>query len=113
MKRGLNMKRIAYSALTMFALVAAQSASAQGISLRGVRADAQVGIDRFYSEGNHDSHLAYGGALGVDTFVGDNFVLGSRARSSTRAPKTSPATARASLPASRSRNGAVRSAPVS
>jgi outer membrane immunogenic protein len=76
MKRGLNMKRIAYSALTMFALVAAQSASAQGISLRGVRADAQVGIDRFYSEGNHDSHLAYGGALGVDTFVGDNFVLG-------------------------------------
>ena len=70
------MKRITYSALTVLGLLAAQSASAQGIQLRGVRADAQVGIDRFYSEGNNDNHLAYGGALGVDTFVGDNFVLG-------------------------------------
>ncbi len=70
------MKRVTYSALTVLGLLAAQSASAQGIQLRGVRADAQVGIDRFYSEGNNDNHLAYGGALGVDTFVGDNFVLG-------------------------------------
>ena len=70
------MKRITYSALTVLGLLVAQQASAQGIQLRGVRADAQVGIDRFYSEGNNDSHLAYGGALGVDTFVGDNFVLG-------------------------------------
>ena len=73
------MKRLhtgALTALTLLAGLAAQSASAQGIQLRGVRADAQVGIDRFYSEGNHDSHLAYGGALGVDTFIGDNFVLG-------------------------------------
>jgi opacity protein-like surface antigen len=62
------------AALALFA--GAQAATAQGISLRGVRADAQVGIDRFYSEGNNDNHLAYGGALGVDTFVGDNFVLG-------------------------------------
>ena len=70
------MKRITYSALTVLGLLVAQQASAQGIQLRGVRADAQVGIDRFYSEGNNDNHLAYGGALGVDTFVGDNFVLG-------------------------------------
>ena len=56
--------------------MSASQASAQGIALRGVRADAQVGIDRFYSEGNNDNHLAYGGAIGVDTFVGDNFVLG-------------------------------------
>jgi outer membrane immunogenic protein len=70
------MKRVTYSALTVLGLLAAQSASAQGIQLRGVRADAQVGIDRFYSEGNNDNHLAYGAALGVDTFVGDNFVLG-------------------------------------
>ena len=62
------------AALALFA--GAQAASAQGIQLRGVRADAQVGIDRFYSEGNNDNHLAYGAALGVDTFVGDNFVLG-------------------------------------
>jgi outer membrane immunogenic protein len=64
-------------ALTALALVAglgAQQASAQ--SLRGVRGDAVIGIDRFYSEGNHDDHLAWGGNLGVDAFVGDNFVLG-------------------------------------
>ena len=70
------MKRATYSALALVGLFAAQSATAQGIQLRGVRADAQVGIDRFYSEGNNDNHLAYGGAIGVDTFVGDNFVLG-------------------------------------
>jgi outer membrane immunogenic protein len=70
------MKRATYSALTVLGLLTASAASAQGITLRGVRADAQIGIDRFYSEGNHDNHLAWGGALGVDTFVGDNFVLG-------------------------------------
>jgi outer membrane immunogenic protein len=64
----------ALTALVLVAGLSAQQANAQ--SLRGVRADAQVGIDRFYSEGNHDNHLAYGGAIGVDAFVGDNFVLG-------------------------------------
>jgi len=66
----------ALSALALMSGLSASQASAQGIQLRGVRADAQVGIDRFYSEGNNDNHLAYGGAVGVDTFVGDNFVLG-------------------------------------
>ncbi len=66
----------ALSALALMSGLVASQASAQGIQLRGVRADAQVGIDRFYSEGNNDNHLAYGAALGVDTFVGDNFVLG-------------------------------------
>ena len=66
----------ALSALALVAGMTASQASAQGIQLRGVRADAQVGIDRFYSEGNNDNHLAYGGALGVDTFVSPTFVLG-------------------------------------
>ena len=70
------MKRTTYSALAGLSLLVAQQASAQGIQLRGVRADAQVGIDRFYSEGNNDNHLAYGGAIGVDTFVSPTFVLG-------------------------------------
>ena len=70
------MKRITYSALTMLGLLVAQQASAQGIQLRGVRADASVALDRFYSEGNNDNQLGYGASLGVDTFVGDNFVLG-------------------------------------
>lgn len=66
-----------FGALTALALVvglSAQQASAQ--TLRGVRADASVGYDRFRSEGNKDGHLAYGAAIGVDTFIGDNFVLG-------------------------------------
>ena len=73
------MKRYQSGVLTALVLVAglsAQSASAQGISLRGVRADASVALDRFYSEGNHDNQLGYGASLGVDTFVGSNFVLG-------------------------------------
>ncbi len=66
----------ALSAIAMVSGLTASQASAQGIQLRGVRADAQVGIDRFYSEGNNDNHLAYGGAIGVDTFVSPTFVLG-------------------------------------
>ena len=77
------MKRWQTGALSALALVAgltAQQASAQdivqGLTLRGIRADAQVGIDKFYSEGVNDRHIAWGGAVGFDTFVGDNFVLG-------------------------------------
>ena len=65
---------IAYGALTALAVLAAQQANAQ--ELRGLRGDVAIGLDRFYSEGNHDNEIAYHGALGVDTFVGDNFVLG-------------------------------------
>jgi outer membrane immunogenic protein len=70
------MKRITYSALAGLSLLVAQQASAQGIQLRGVRADASVALDRFYSEGNNDSHLGYGASIGVDTFVSPTFVLG-------------------------------------
>lgn len=66
----------ALSALALVAGLSASQASAQGIQLRGVRADASVALDRFYSEGNNDNQLGYGASLGVDTFVGDNFVLG-------------------------------------
>jgi outer membrane immunogenic protein len=57
-------------------MVAPQAANAQ-VALRGVRADAQVGIDRFYSEGNHHNKIGYGGSAGVDTIIGDSFVLGA------------------------------------
>ncbi len=65
-----------WAALAMVAGLSAQQASAQGIQLRGVRGDVSVALDRFYSEGNNDNQLGYAAALGVDTFVGDNFVLG-------------------------------------
>ncbi len=66
----------ALSALAMVSGLAASSASAQGIQLRGVRADASVALDRFYSEGNNDNQIGYGASLGVDTYVSPTFVLG-------------------------------------
>src|SRR5688500_17833512 len=65
-----------FGALTALSLVTAQGAAAQGIQFRGVRADAQIGLDRFYSEGNNDTHFGWGGSAGVDSLIGDTFVLG-------------------------------------
>jgi outer membrane immunogenic protein len=65
----------ALSAIAMVSGLTATQASAQ-IQLRGVRADASVALDRFYSEGNNDNQLGYGASIGVDTFVSPTFVLG-------------------------------------
>jgi len=46
-------------------------------ALRGFRAEGQVGITSFHSEGNSDSHVGWGAAAGVDAFVANNFVLGA------------------------------------
>jgi outer membrane immunogenic protein len=69
------MKKIVYGALGALTLVLSQQASAQ-VALRGVKADAQVGYDRFYSEGNHHNRLGYGGAVGIDGLFGNGLVLG-------------------------------------
>ena len=58
------MKLIRLGAFTALALVMSQQASAQGF--RGVRAEVQGGVDRFYSEGNNDTGLAWGAAAGLD-----------------------------------------------
>jgi len=55
-------------AFTALALVMSQQASAQ--TFRGVRAEVNGGVDRFYSEGNHDGGLAVGGAAGLDFDLG-------------------------------------------
>ena len=70
------MTAVRTSALTAAALaaaLAAQQANAQ--DLRGFRVEAQAGYDRFYSEGNSNSEIGYGGAAGVDFDLG-GFVLG-------------------------------------
>ena len=67
------MRLVRIGALAAAALLTTQQASAQ--SLRGVRAEADVGIDRFYSEGNHDNHIGWGGEIGADFDLG-GFVLG-------------------------------------
>ena len=66
------MKLVAIGAFTALALLSGQ-ANAQ--SLAGVRAEANVGMDRFYSEGNNDNHLGWGGEIGADFDLG-GFVVG-------------------------------------
>src|SRR4051812_12111122 len=72
-RKGMHMKLIRVGAVAAAALLASQQANAQ--AFRDVHVDADVGIDRFYSEGNHDDHLGWGGELGVDFDLG-GFVLG-------------------------------------
>jgi outer membrane immunogenic protein len=71
------MKYIATSALVALSLLGATAASAQEYRFPAVRADVQVGADRFYSEGNHNTKLGVGASVGADFLVGSNFVLGA------------------------------------
>jgi len=66
------MKFVHLGAFTALALLGAQ-ANAEG--LRGFRVEAQVGADRFHSEGNKNGKIGFGGAAGVDFDLG-GFVLG-------------------------------------
>lgn len=45
-------------------------------SFRGFRAEADVGGDRFMSQGTHDDKFAFGGAAGFDGMIGDKIVIG-------------------------------------
>jgi outer membrane immunogenic protein len=63
------------SALALVVGLAATSADAQ--SLRGFRAEAQAGYSSFHSEGNSKSKFGWGGAVGVDAYVANSFVLGA------------------------------------
>lgn len=60
-------------AFTALALVMSQQANAH--TFRGVRAEVQGGVDRFYSEGNNDTGLAIGAAGGLDFHLG-NLIIG-------------------------------------
>ena len=72
-EKGDKMKLFRVGAFTALALLATQQASAQ--SLHGVRAEANVGVDRFYSEGNHDDHVGWGAEVGADFDLG-GFIVG-------------------------------------
>lgn len=54
----------------------ADTSSTSGTSFRGLRAEAQIGNDRFQSQGSHDNHLGFGGAIGFDGQIGDKIVVG-------------------------------------
>ena len=45
-------------------------------SFRGFRAEANVGYDRFQSEGTHDDSVGYGGTVGWDGMIGSRIVIG-------------------------------------
>jgi outer membrane immunogenic protein len=70
------MRKLHTGALTAVAMVmglTAQTASAQG--LRGVRAEGQVGLSSWHSEGNSHSTIGWGGEVGADFDLG-GFVVG-------------------------------------
>jgi outer membrane immunogenic protein len=67
------MTLLRWGAFTALSLVLSQQANAQ--TFRGVRAEVQAGVDRFYSEGNNDTGLALGAAGGLDFNLG-NLVVG-------------------------------------
>jgi outer membrane immunogenic protein len=51
-------------------------ATSNNTSFRGFRAEAQLGGDRFQSQGTHDDKLGYGGAVGWDGLIGNRIVVG-------------------------------------
>src|SRR5438552_13107878 len=63
------------SALALVMALSATQADAQG--LRGFRAEGQVGVSSWHSEGASKSKIGWGGAVGVDAYVANNFVLGA------------------------------------
>ena len=60
------------SALAVVLGMTASNANAQDVR---VRADAGVGVTQFSAAGDHDSHVGWGGAAGVDFDLG-GFVIG-------------------------------------
>src|SRR4051812_31938380 len=76
-RKGNIMRRLQTGALTALAVVFGLGASqANAQALRGVRADLDVGGTQFSAAGDHDSHIGWGGAAGVDFDLG-GFVLGA------------------------------------
>src|SRR6476646_10423554 len=78
-KKGVTvMRRLHTGVVSALALVMGLSAAqADAQSLRGFRAEGQAGYSQFSSEGNHKSKFGWGGAVGVDAYVANSFVLGA------------------------------------
>lgn len=53
------------------------TSSGNGTTFRGIRVEANVGGDRFQSEGNHNDKFGYGGTIGFDGTYGDRIVIGA------------------------------------
>ena len=74
------MRRLHTGVISALALVLGVSATqADAQSLRGFRAEGQVGITDFHSEGMSKSKIGWGAAVGVDAYVANSFVLGAEA----------------------------------
>src|SRR6476646_8648544 len=70
------MRRLHLGVSALALVMGATATQADAQALRGFRAEGQVGITSFHSEGNHNSKIGWGAAVGVDARVADNFVLG-------------------------------------
>lgn len=59
-------------------VLGAEAAQAQvTTAFRGFRAEGQIGLDRFQAQGKHNDKLGYGGAVGFDGVINDQFVIGA------------------------------------
>lgn len=79
------MRIVSVAALMGAGLMLAQAVQAQdtssdatsnGSAFRGFRAEAQLGGNRFQSQGTHDDKLGWGGAVGWDGLIGSKIVIG-------------------------------------
>jgi outer membrane immunogenic protein len=54
----------------------ASDATSNDTTFRGFRAEAQIGGDRFQSQGTHDDKLGFGAAVGFDGVIANKIVVG-------------------------------------
>jgi outer membrane immunogenic protein len=73
--------RVALIAAVAAATVLAGAAEAQTVTtgFRGFRAEGQVGVDRFQSQGEHNDKFGYGAEIGFDGTINDRIVVGPTA----------------------------------
>ena len=70
---------IAAGSLALVATSAQAQTATPATSFLGFRAEGQVGLDRFQSQGEHNDRFGYGGAIGFDGKIGDKIVVGPEA----------------------------------
>lgn len=75
--RSMLLVAVAAIGLSATAANAQDTTSSNGTSFRGIRVEANVGGDRFQSEGVHNDKFGFGGTIGFDGQIGDRIVIGA------------------------------------
>ncbi|PVX29931.1 outer membrane protein [Sphingomonas pokkalii] len=75
--RSMFLVAVAAIGLSATAANAQDTTSSNGTSFRGIRLEANVGGDRFQSQGVHNDKFGYGGTVGFDGQIGERIVIGA------------------------------------